>query len=274
MVKHPLVSVIIPTFRAASTLEKCLLSIKNQKNVNVEIIVVDEFSNDQTPVIARKYGNLYQVRGERSVARNYGAAKSKGAYLLFIDSDMVLSKSVIASCVDKSQKIKCVIIPEVSIGTGFWSECRILERKCIGGDNNVEAARFFPRKTFQLLRGYDETMAGVEDWDLHQRLLTKNFQIARATEVIIHNEGTISLIRDIRKKFYYGQVFNKYRKRHPQAFRNAFIRTSFLKNIHILLQDPIHALGMVFMKGLEGIAILLGMLQGMLYGASKKYHYR
>lgn len=274
MAKHPLVSVIVPTFRSGPTIGKCLESIKTQKNAKVEIIVVDEFSDDQTPLIARKYGKLYQVKGERSVARNFGADKSHGEYLLFIDSDMILSESVIASCVEKSQKVKCVVIPEVSIGNGFWSECRILERKCMGGDNNVESARFFPRKSFYLLKGYDETMAGVEDWDLHQRLLKKKLPLARADDSIIHDEGTISLYKDIKKKFYYGQVFNKYRERHPDAFRNAFIRTSFLRNINILAKDPLHMSGMVFMKGLEGVAILLGMLQGMLYGQNKKYHYR
>lgn len=274
MVKHPLVTVIIPTFRSGSTLEKCLASIKNQKNANIETITVDEYSHDQTPVIARKYGKFYQIKGERSIARNFGASKAHGTYLLFIDSDMILNPNVVSSCVKISNSKKAVVISEVSIGIGYWSRCRILERKCMGGDDNVEAARFFPRNMFQTLGGYDETMAGVEDWDIHQRTLKKKFPVARTSEIIIHDEGNIKLLKVLKKKFYYGQVFDKYRRRHPQAFRNAFIRTSFLKNGHILLQDPVHTLGMVFMKGLEGLAILGGMTYGILYGYDPKKHYR
>jgi len=274
MVKHPLVSVIIPTFRSGSTLEKCLASIKNQKKANVEIITVDEFSRDLTPAIARKYGKFYQIKGERSVARNFGASKARGAYLLFIDSDMVLDPNIVSSSIKTSQFKKAVVIPEVSIGTGFWSECRILERKCYFGNDAVEAARFFPRKMFQSLGGYDEAMAGVEDWDIHQRTLKKQFPVARISETVVHNEGNIRLFKVLKKKFYYGQVFDKYRKRHPQAFRNAFFRTSFFKNMHVFLGDPVHTVGILFMKGLEGIAILLGMVQGILYGYDAKKHYR
>lgn len=272
--KSSLVSVIIPTFRSASSLEKCLLSIKNQKSASVEIVTVDEFSDDETSAIARRYGKLYQVRGERSVARNFGAAKSKGAYLLFIDSDMELNPNVVAQCIKKSQGKKSIVIPEISKGQGFWSECRILEKKCYEGDNFIEAARFFPRGVFNALGGYDKTMAGVEDWDLHQRLLKEKYPLERIKAIITHHEGTIKLWKAMQKKYYYGQVFDKYRKRHPEAFRKAFVRTSFLKNSHILLKDPVHAVGVFIMKGLEGIAILSGMLQGILYGYDKQKHYR
>lgn len=48
MNNKPLVSVIIPTYNSSSTLEKCLRSIRSQSYKNIEIIIVDKFSNDST----------------------------------------------------------------------------------------------------------------------------------------------------------------------------------------------------------------------------------
>jgi glycosyltransferase involved in cell wall biosynthesis len=50
-----LVSVIIPTYNSSRTLEKCLESIKNQSYKNIEIIVVDNNSKDNTKEIALKF---------------------------------------------------------------------------------------------------------------------------------------------------------------------------------------------------------------------------
>ncbi|AEF97132.1 glycosyltransferase family 2 protein [Methanotorris igneus] len=50
-----LVSVIIPTYNSEKTIGICLESIKNQTYKNIEIIVVDKFSNDNTVEIAKKY---------------------------------------------------------------------------------------------------------------------------------------------------------------------------------------------------------------------------
>lgn len=257
-----LVSVIIPTYNSARTLRECLVSIKNQTYQPVEIIVVDEFSSDDTPTIAKQYGVLYSMRGERSIARNSGARKAKGAYLLFIDSDMKLNPTVIKKCVEKSQEKAAVVIPEKSIGTGFWSECRILERSCYYDDDIVEAARFFPRSLFLKMKGYDESMVGVEDWDMHQRIIKAGYPIRRISSFIIHNEGTIKLFKTMKKKMYYGRVFKKYKQRHPEAFRGSFLRTSYLRHYSLLLHDPIHACGMIVLKLSEGIALLAGMYSG------------
>jgi probable beta-1,3-galactosyltransferase len=53
--EKPVVSVIIPTYKSSRTLEKCLESIKNQTYKNIEIIVVDNNSTDNTKEIAKKF---------------------------------------------------------------------------------------------------------------------------------------------------------------------------------------------------------------------------
>lgn len=119
----PLVSVIIPTFNSGGTLEKCLRSISNQTYKNIEIIIVDKFSNDGTKEIAKKYTKkIFEKCPERSTQRNYGAHKSRGKYLLFIDSDMELTKRVIEECVKKQEDTKssAIIIPEKTVSNNFF----------------------------------------------------------------------------------------------------------------------------------------------------------
>lgn len=127
MTEKHLVSVIIPTKNSESTIGKCLESVVNQTYRNVEIIVVDGFSRDGTQKIAESNGaKVVETGAERSEARNIGAKKSRGAFLFFVDSDMELDSSVIAECVKKAYEGNdAVIIPEVSVGEGFWRDARL-----------------------------------------------------------------------------------------------------------------------------------------------------
>jgi len=61
-----LVSVIVPTKNSADTIETCLKSIKNQTYPDIEIIVVDNYSEDRTADIAREYGKVLLKSSERS----------------------------------------------------------------------------------------------------------------------------------------------------------------------------------------------------------------
>jgi glycosyltransferase involved in cell wall biosynthesis len=88
--KQPLVSVIVPTRNNAGTIAACLNSIRKQSYRQIELIVVDNGSNDDTLNIAKKYADAVYTHGpERSAQRNYGAKRSKGAYVLIVDSDII-----------------------------------------------------------------------------------------------------------------------------------------------------------------------------------------
>jgi len=122
----PLVTVIIPTYESALFIGECLRSIKNQSHSIIEIIVIDNYSKDDTRKIAEHYGAIVvPSKSIRSKARNIGASLAKGEFILSIDSDMVLGQNVITSCLNKSQLgYDAIIIPEVSFGQGYWAKCR------------------------------------------------------------------------------------------------------------------------------------------------------
>ena len=98
--QRPLISVIVPTYNSAIFLDRCLESIMNQTYKNIELIVVDNNSTDNTKAIAKKYTSLVFNQGpERSAQVNYGVLQSKGSFIYKIDSDFVLDPLVIEQCV-------------------------------------------------------------------------------------------------------------------------------------------------------------------------------
>jgi len=88
------VTIIIPTYNRLGTLTKTVESIIKQKYEAYEIIVVDDGSTDGTVEEMKKYGGLRvlstQGRKGPSHARNLAISKSKGSYLWFLDSDVIL----------------------------------------------------------------------------------------------------------------------------------------------------------------------------------------
>lgn len=94
MGKQIKVSIIIPVFNVERYLKQCLESVVNQTLNNIEIILVNDGSNDNSGIIARDYTSRYpfvkiieQENCGQSVARNNGLAIANGKYIYFLDSD-------------------------------------------------------------------------------------------------------------------------------------------------------------------------------------------
>lgn len=264
-----LVSIIITTKNSARTIKQLLESIKKQSYGKFEIIVVDNQSSDQTVDIIKKYTKaIFQKGPERSAQRNFGAKKSKGKYLFFLDSDMALTKNVVRACVELVQQdheLGGIIIPEKSFGEGFWSKAKIFEREINAGEEYFEAARFFPKKVFTEFHGYDELLTGPEDWDLPQKI-SKKYKISRIKNFIFHDEGRHTLLGLARKKYYYGLSVHKYLANHKMGIINRrmiyLLRPAFYKNWKKLLSHPNTTVGMLIMLAAETLGGALGYLVG------------
>ena len=276
MTETQLVSVVVPTRNSASYLGRCLTSIRSQSHDAVELIVVDNFSTDETRAIAAGIADIVLTAGpERSAQRNAGAQAAHGAYLFFVDSDMILEAGVVAECLAalRSWGAEAVVVPEVSFGNGFWARCKAFERSFYRGDETIEAARFFPADTFREVGGFDESMPpGPEDWDLDERFRRRGRPIARTESIIRHDEGEPHLWGLIRKKFYYGRGIPVYVRKHPERARTQLrvIRPAFLSDWRRLASNPTSAAGMLFMKfcefGAGGVGFLAGRFDEVRHG--------
>jgi len=108
----PLVSVIITTKNEEKHIESCLRSIKNQTYPNIEIIVSDSCSSDDTVNIAKKYADKVVVKKTNiSEGKNFGAKYAKGKYFVFLDADVILEKKWIRNALKRlhSKNVAMVI---------------------------------------------------------------------------------------------------------------------------------------------------------------------
>jgi glycosyltransferase involved in cell wall biosynthesis len=240
--------------------------VRQQSFASLELVVVDNSSTDATPEIAREFADVVFTKGpERSSQRNFGAAQGSGRFVLMLDSDMVLEPGVVQACVESHERTGAVavVIPERTVGNGFWASVRALERSCYVGDPDIEAARFFTRSIFEKYAGYDERLSAGEDWDLPARMAAGGELIGRAEGVwVLHDEGSVRLIPHLRKKFYYGQTLGAYARRHPSLSRRQFriIRPAFVRHRARLVRHPLLAIAMLGLKWAEMAAGAAGAL--------------
>jgi glycosyltransferase involved in cell wall biosynthesis len=256
-----LVSVIIPTRNSVRKIEKCLQSIVDQSYKNIEILVIDALSNDNTyEIISRFDTRRFSLEGERTRAKNFGISKSVGEFLLFIDSDMILEYRVVEECVKvcvNNTGIVGVIIPERSIGSGFWIKVRDFERRLYVG-SNIESARFFVKKFVTEVGGFDEEIIEYEEATLPQKLRENQLNVnARISSFILHDEEGFNLVKWLHKKRYYSVSSRLYSQKYDKYARiqlsvinrlNIFLAKG---NWKILIRHPILSIGMIILKTLE-----------------------
>lgn len=110
------VSVIVPVYNSERYIARCLDSIINQSYDKLEIIVVDDGSQDDSKTIIEKYSKLdkriifiQKENGGVSSARNVGLAVASGEYISFVDSDDWIDKDMFADMLRKMQEAELCI---------------------------------------------------------------------------------------------------------------------------------------------------------------------
>lgn len=264
--KSPLVSVIVTTKNEEKNIERFLVSVKDQNYKNLEIIVVDNNSSDNTKIIAKKYTNkIFNIGPERSAQRNYGARKSQGKYLLILDADMELTENVVKECVGKIGENKAITIPEKTVGQGFMASVRKFERSMYMGDSSIEVARFFDKKTFMKFSGYDLSLTGAEDYDLPKRI-SEEHSIGRINSYILHHESGLTLFSQLRKKYYYANKSASYVDKHPDLISKQgilILRKAYIKHWRKFLKFPFLGMSLIIVRFLETLSAALGFLKAV-----------
>src|SRR4051794_17524977 len=91
--ENPLVSVIVPNYNYATSLELCLRAIQDQTYQPIEVVMVDDCSTDDSVAVAERLGVKVISTGRNqgaAVARNLGVARTSGEILVFVDSDVAI----------------------------------------------------------------------------------------------------------------------------------------------------------------------------------------
>jgi len=266
----PLVSTITPVLNGSKYIAENLKSIKKQSYPSIEIIVVDNFSTDNTVSIAKKYtSHVYKKGPERASQDNYGVQKAKGKYIFITGCDMVLDKDYIKQCVAKCEEegFDAIYASVRSKTVNFWSKVKGMERDMYIGDDLIESARFFKRDVFLKLGGYDTTMViQSDDFDMQRRMNNAGYKTGRVSAVETHIDEIDSLKEIFAKSFYYGMNSWIYIKRNPKYAAKQLmpIRQAFIRNYRMLLQNPLLSIGLVLFKVVQYGSASIGLLMGIV----------
>jgi glycosyltransferase involved in cell wall biosynthesis len=224
-----------------------------------EIIVVDNSSSDATWVIAQELADHVLTCGpERSAQRNAGAAFTSAPIVGFIDSDMIVSSNVVAEVVSAiGAGSVSVVIPERTVGEGYWAEVSAFERSFYLDDHFVEAPRFFNADVFHQVGGFDEAMTGAEDWDLGLRTASLGTR-SRTSAEIVHEEGRVQFFNICMKKAYYAPGVALFVKKHGVGTMREMAGRRWLREPRALA-SPL-GVGLVALKAGQALAMVGGLV--------------
>lgn len=109
-----MVSVIIPVYNSEKYLSECLESVANQSYHNIEIILIDDGSHDNSGTICDEFAAkderikvIHKENGGVSSARNVGLAIMSGVYVTFVDSDDYIKNNMIEQMLSYQKKQRC-----------------------------------------------------------------------------------------------------------------------------------------------------------------------
>jgi glycosyltransferase involved in cell wall biosynthesis len=183
-----MISVIIPAYNRAKLLTRAIQSVLSQTYQDFEIIVVDDFSKDNTDELMQQYHDTriryikHSQNKGGNAARNTGIKQARGEFIAFLDSDdewlpeklekqialikqspeqvgLIFSSFKIINLVKKTE---CVY----SVNRDCLAPEKILIRNFIGTFSVV----LVKKKLLEQVNGLDETLMSCQDWDLYVRL--------------------------------------------------------------------------------------------------------
>ncbi len=264
-----LVSVVVVTKDIVRTIEACLRSIRAQTWPDVELIVIDNFSTDGTWEVARELADVaVQAGPERSAQRNLGTETATGEWVLWIDADMELPPEIVARAMDKAiaDDADAVFVPENTIGEGYWTACRALERSCCVEEILVQSPRLIRRQYLLGTGGFLESLAGTEDAELRSRMIADGCTLSWIPDEIIHDEGRLTFGGILAKRYYYGRGLKQYRLKHPGALSGQAGAAvgAYRQHWRRLAAKPGVAAGVVVMRAGEFIAYGVGAAVGSM----------
>jgi glycosyltransferase involved in cell wall biosynthesis len=180
------VSIVIPCYNQARYLDSAIRSALSQQGGDVEVIVVDDGSTDETPAVAAAHADrivyLHQRNRGLSAARNSGIRRARGEFVALLDSDDLLLPDW-----GNGMATALRARPDADVLYGYWLEIEAdgaligeVTRPPLKADTYHALfdplqvgppCRYVVRRTALIEVGlFDESLASCEDWDTWFRL--------------------------------------------------------------------------------------------------------
>ena len=179
----PLVSIVVANYNYARFLGEALESALAQTHRQVEVIVVDDGSTDDSLAVAGRYPVRILAEEHLGVgaARNRGALAAGGAFLVFLDADDRLEPTYVEACLAALQEAPLPVAYAYTAMQLFGLEERLFpsqsfDKKALLQGNYIHASVLIRSEVFWAAGGFDSTWTlGYEDYELWVRLLANGF---------------------------------------------------------------------------------------------------
>ena len=189
------ISIIIPTYNEEEYLPKLLYSIKEQEFNDYEIIIADAGSRDRTTEIAESYDCKVIEGGLPALGRNNGAKIALGEFLLFLDSDVVLSAGYLESAIEEFEENELGIAITQIIPLSDKSIDKVLHKFANFFMKRVESIKphgagccgiLTTKDIHEKADGFDESMNFGEDSDYIERIgKIHSFKVLRNPRLLV-----------------------------------------------------------------------------------------
>ena len=147
-----MISVIVPVYNVEKYLEECLDSIQNQTYSNIEIILVNDGSTDNSKEICKKYCEqdnrfklINQTNQGQSVARNNGVAASTAEFIVFIDSDDIIKRNYLEKLMQYMTEDVDIVESNFTVSKKDFFIKNSRETTILFEGNSQEAVKIFPK---------------------------------------------------------------------------------------------------------------------------------
>ena len=203
----PTLSFIIPAYNCASTLNECVTSIIDQDlAIRFEIIIQDDASTDDTPMVLDRLSNAYPYlirKGSNKknlgggATRNVAISRSRGSILYMVDSDNVLSTGCVEPQLSLLRRAQCdaVSVEHVSyfdadknLPSMVWTMRHhngVSSIEELFGSLHVPAGHgnyLYTRALYEKIGGYEEESGAMDTWIFGAKHLLRGFDIHIAPE--------------------------------------------------------------------------------------------
>lgn len=201
MTSKPKVSIVIPVWNAEKYIAETLESALNQTFENIEIICIDDCSEDKSIEIIESFvglgnGKLSLIRLEKnsktSVARNVGIDAAKGEFILPLDADDLIDETYCEKALrvfSENPRVAVVYCKADRFNDNDSWEWVLppYSREVIKRDNVVFCSAFFRKSDWVRFGGYNENMnRGFEDWDFWLYFADSKLHFYRISEFLFH----------------------------------------------------------------------------------------
>jgi glycosyltransferase involved in cell wall biosynthesis len=259
------ISVIIPVYNEEKNIESCLFSVIKQTYKNIEIIVVNDGSTDNTQNILKKFRENIKIISSThqgpGASKNIGVSRCKGEILVFIDADMQLDKEYISNIIKpiKNNTITTFHINEFVINfDNIWSKCWNINnslpiRDRISKDNILDnkVVRAIKKDYFQSIGGFDISKGYSDD----KTLTGKDIIIVPVEKAVCYHTNPDNLI-----EIFYQARWIGMSEEFPLSIYNLY-RYSIMNSIIISVNKILMGIPISFMlfKIIFDFGIVVGM---------------